>query len=263
MAAFRALWLQYPLLPSVALVLMACCVYLYFHGTNKRLDRFMVAVTLAVPAHILVTLGADQVAQVRPAKFDLYIYWFDKWIGFEPGFAMSRVVVSHLPLIVVLAVTYQLLPLAIVAIYGAYLWRRSDREAVSLAAVFILNLALGVPLYFLFPVCGPAYAFSGFPAEPAGPIVPHPILLNAPPNGMPSIHFSTALLILWYSRKLPYGRWIGAAYLLLTAASTLSSGEHYILDLAAAVPYAIAVHALGTRLAAALPRPSRPVLKCG
>ncbi len=70
---------------------------------------------------------------------------------------------------------------------------------------------------------------------------------------MPSIHFSTALLIFWYSRKLPYGRWIGVAYLLLTAVSTLSSGEHYVLDLAAAVPYAIAVHALGTRLAAALP----------
>ena len=74
-----------------------------------------------------------------------------------------------------------------------------------MASVFLLSLAFSVPFYLLCPVCGPAYAFPGFPALPAGPIVPHPILLDAPAKGVPSIHFSTALLVLWYGRKLPTG----------------------------------------------------------
>lgn len=62
---------------------------------------------------------------------------------------------------------------------------------------------------------------------------------------MPSLHFSSALLILWYARKLPLGRWIAGAYLLLTAASTMGGGEHYFLDLVMALPYAAMIYRLG------------------
>jgi membrane-associated phospholipid phosphatase len=132
-----------------------------------------------------------------------------------------------------------------VAMFGGYLWHRSEREAWGMIPAFLLNLALSVPFYLLCPVCGPAYAFPGFPAPPAGPVLPHPILLDAPANGVPSIHFSTAMLILWYGRKLPFGGSIGVVYAVLTAISTLASGEHYLFDLLVAVPYAAMVLALG------------------
>jgi hypothetical protein len=249
MAPFRALWLRYPVLPAVALILLACCVYMYFRGTNKRLDRFLVAVTLTVPGHILVMAGAIWTAHIHPRKLDLYVYWIDKLLGFEPGFALGRIVLSHMSMVVLLAVSYQLLPLAMVALFGGYLWHRPEREAMDMVSVLILNLALSVPFYLMFPVCGPAYAFPGFPDLPAAPVIPHPILLNAPPNGVPSVHFSTAMLVLWYGRKLPFGWWIGGTYLALTAVSTLASGEHYVFDLLVTVPYAIMILAVGNYIA--------------
>jgi hypothetical protein len=245
MAPFRALWLRYPILPAVALILAACCVYVYLRGTNKRMDRFLVAVTLVVPCHLLVMATVVWTAHLHPQKLDLYVYWVDTLLGFEPSFALSRMVLGHMSLVIVLAVSYQLLPLAMVALFGGYLWFRPEQEAMDMVSVLILNVVLAVPLYLLFPVCGPAYAFPGFPALPVGPMMPHLILLNAPPNGVPSVHFSTAMLVLWYGRKLPLGWYIGGAYLALTAFSTLASGEHYLFDLLVTVPYTLMILALG------------------
>ncbi len=247
MASFHAVWLQYPLVPAVALVLMGCCVYALLHGTSRRLNLLMAAVVLTIPGQILAALGAVGADRFRPLKLDLYVYRIDRLLGFQPSFALGRMVLGHSSTIVLLALTYQLLPLAMVAIFAGYLRHRPEQEAWSMVSVFLLNLALSVPFYLLCPVCGPAYAFPGFPTLPAGPVVPHPILLDAPANGVPSIHFSTALLVLWYGRKLPLGRSIGAAYVALTAISTLASGEHYLFDLLVAVPYAAMMVGLGNR----------------
>jgi len=249
MAPFHAVWLQYPLVPAVALVLMGCCVHALLHGTSRRLNLLMAAVTLTIPGQILAALGAVGADRLRPYKLDLYIYGIDRLLGGHASFGLGRLVVGHESTIVFLALTYQVLPLAMVAIFAGYLWHRPEQEAWIMASVFLLSLAFSVPFYLLCPVCGPAYAFPGFPALPAGPIVPHPILLDAPANGVPSIHFSTALLVLWYGRKLPLGRSLGAAYVALTAVSTLASGEHYLFDLLAAVPYAALLVALGERIA--------------
>lgn len=123
-------------------------------------------------------------------------------------------------------------------LFGGYLLDRPD--AMSLVPAFVLNLLLSLPSYLLFRVCGPSYAFPSFPALPSGPVVPHPVFLTAPPNGIRSIHFSMALLF-WYGRKLPFGCWITGIYLLLTAIATTASGEHYVFALVVAVPYAILI----------------------
>jgi len=64
-------------------------------------------------------------------------------------------------------------------------------------------------------------------------------------------------LILWYSRKLPLGRWIGGAFLFLTAAATMGLGEHYFFDLVASLPYAVMVYKTGNYAALYAPRVSR------
>ena len=248
MESFLSLLIQYPILSAavaVFLILVGCGIHLHLYGPSGRLGRFLIVVALAVPGNMLAMFAANCAGRVRPYKLDLYVYWIDNRLGFQPSFALGRFVMSHPSMMVLLALSYQLLPIAILAVFGAYLWLRSEREAMSMVPVFILNLALSVPCYLLFPVSGPAYAFPGFPALPGGQVVPHPILLSAPPNGVPSIHFSTALLILWYGWKLPFGRWIAGMYLALIAVSTMASGEHYLFDLLAAVPYTVLVHSLG------------------
>lgn len=62
--------------------------------------------------------------------------------------------------------------------------------------------------------------------------------INAAPNGVPSVHMSTALLVVWFSRKSRAGLAIASVYLLLIVVATLASGQHYAVDLLAAVPYA-------------------------
>ncbi|SPF31329.1 membrane hypothetical protein [Candidatus Sulfopaludibacter sp. SbA4] len=239
------------------LLLLGSVAYLRLHGRDKRLKPFLLALTLTTPYNFAAMFALEGVERVRPYKLDLYVYRLDQYLGFQPSFVLGRLVQGHSFLNVPLEMVYQLLPIAMVLVFGGYLWRRSDREAMSLIPVFVLDVALSIPFYLLVPVCGPVYAFPGFPSLPNGPVVPHPILLNGPPNGVPSIHFSTALLILWYSRKLPLGRWIGGAFLFLTAAATMGLGEHYFFDLVASLPYAVMVYKTGNYAALYAPRVSR------
>ena len=238
----------HPLLFAVLLLLLGCIGYLHVHGRDQRVDRFLVVLSLTVPCHVVALLGAMSAGYVRPEKLDLYVYRMDGLLGFQPSFVLGRLVADHLSLMILLKLLYELLPVVIAVVFGGYLWYRSA-EAMSMVPVFVLNLALSVPFYLIFPVSGPAYAFPNYPALPTGPVIPHPIPLSAPPNGVPSIHFSSALLIFWYARKLPLGRWMGGAYLLFMAAATMGSGEHYLFDLLMALPYAAMIYRAGNQVA--------------
>jgi membrane-associated phospholipid phosphatase len=55
------------------------------------------------------------------------------------------------------------------------------------------------------------------------------------------VHASTALLMVWFSRKSRAGLAAAMVYLLLIVVSTLASGQHYGVDLVAAIPYAVSV----------------------
>jgi len=50
-----------------------------------------------------------------------------------------------------------------------------------------------------------------------------------------------ALLLLWYSRKWKRGFVAGGLYALCTVLSTLGLGEHYVVDLLAAVPFTLLI----------------------
>jgi len=124
---------------------------------------------------------------------------------------------------------------------------------------FLIAGALGHTIYLLFPVIGPRFLFGLEGAYVSGSSVfPNPVPLAAdfvlpavipavPRNCMPSLHTGWALLVFWQSRAL--GRWglvFGASFLGLTMLATLGFALHYLVDLIAAVPFAVAVHALFT-----------------
>jgi membrane-associated phospholipid phosphatase len=67
------------------------------------------------------------------------------------------------------------------------------------------------------------------------------VRIDAAPNGIPSVHTSTALLMVWFCRKSRMGFVLAFVYLLLIVAATLASGQHYAVDLLAAVPYTVGV----------------------
>jgi hypothetical protein len=120
-------------------------------------------------------------------------------------------------------------------------------------AAYAVNLVIGCSLFLLLPASGPVYAFAGYPA-----IVPSPSLnlipVGAFPNSIPSLHVSGAILLFLYSRGR--ARAFFGACCIGTAVATLALGEHYLIDLVVAVPFAcftsVAVEKRWNRAALAL-----------
>ena len=240
---------SYPQLVAIPLVLLyGLWRYSSRTGADKRTDWLVAAAAIAVPAELAAQAVTVWLSDLRPGKYDLFIYGLDGRLGFQPSFAIGQLVAHHPWLRQLLSFTYGSCTLGMLAVFIAYLWLRSEAETVDLVRVFGLNLFVAVPIYLLVPVCGPAFAFAAFPALPAQ-VSPHLIAISAPPNGIPSVHFSTALLVAWFARRWPVGRVAGVIYVVLTAGATMGSGQHYLFDLLVAVPYAMCICRLSLWLA--------------
>jgi hypothetical protein len=188
-------------------------------------------------------------AQLRPMKLDYYVFNIDGLLGFEPSFAAGALLQRLSWLQWTAGIVYDLMAASMVVVFALYLFRRSLAETGQVAATFWLNLFGALPIYLLFPVCGPKYVFDGFPFHSPGYVTPHAIaLLGPPPNGVPSVHTSTALLTFWFLRHWTVGRISGGIFVALTILATLGTGEHYLFDLLVAVPYAMLVEYTGSRL---------------
>jgi hypothetical protein len=152
-------------------------------------------------------------------------------------FYLAEWVNSSIPLRILASVSYGLLPAMMFMAFAANLLWDSEDRALQAAKTIAANLFLALPLYLLFPVCGPQFAFPHFPQTPVG-IEAVKIAIQAAPNGVPSVHTSTALLILWFMGRSWAGRCAGIIFLALTVFATLGSGQHYVFDLMCAIPYA-------------------------
>jgi PAP2 superfamily len=74
----------------------------------------------------------------------------------------------------------------------------------------------------------------------------HPVTLaSAARNALPSVHFACALLIWWNVARLSL-RWrlMAGVFLGMTMLATMGFGEHYLIDLVVAVPFALAMQAV-------------------
>ncbi len=102
--------------------------------------------------------------------------------------------------------------LILVSLNTANCWR--------LVLVLLLSSICAVPFYLLFPAVGPLH-------------IGNPI---AHRNCLPSLHVTWAIL-LWRAAKPGWTSWAMALFVVFTAISTLTTGEHYLIDLIAALPY--------------------------
>jgi len=118
-----------------------------------------------------------------------------------------------------LSIIYLGLPLAFGIAYAA------ERSMVMVRTALIAGMA-SFPLYILFPAIGPGHKFG-------------------PRNCMPSLHFSWALLLAWNAKSFPL-RVFGWAFAAATGLATIGLGEHYFIDLFAAIPFCLGVQYAGT-----------------
>jgi hypothetical protein len=213
----------------------------------ERIRAFTTA--LALPVFVVVTAAVlPGTAHARPLTLDRVLYAFDGSLGVQPSFVLGRML-SHLPWLGAIAeASYEQVPLAVLVLYASTM----DKEGRGKSRLLLLfggaSLA-GYLLYFLIPAAGPVHMFpSRFPntAPPLAGLALLPLALPAdvPRNAMPSLHMAWAVLMYWNARRS--GIWLRAAYLaymILTVLVTLGSGEHYLIDLVVALPFALAVQA--------------------
>jgi hypothetical protein len=238
--AFLHLLIGYPVFVGVAAAFICAGVRMTLVPSDrKRCDWFLGAAALALPANILSENTALFLSRLRPFKLDEYIFQIDGLLGLQPSFSIGRFVTHHIGLEIVSNMAYNILPCAVLAVFGLYLWQRSENETLTVVRAFVLNLFVAIPIYLLMPACGPAFAFAGFPFIQPDHLAAQPIILHAPPNCVPSVHMSTALLIMWFVRQWRIPLLISVVYLTLIVVATLGSGQHYLFDLIVAVPYTL------------------------
>src|SRR5712692_3513987 len=213
---------------------------------NRLRGTFLAAAAFPYFSFILAFF-LNLTAALHPKVWDLWLYAFDAGLNFRAGSLVGHLFETYAPLRVAGIFVYQGMPLAICFLVSL------ERAAPECCSVSVLRLFLavgfaGALLYNLFPAAGPLYVFGkDFPNHlpDASAMVIQPLLVpHAPRNAMPSVHLACALLIWWNTVGLARGlRVAAAAFLTMTALATLGFGEHYLIDLIVAVPFALALQA--------------------
>jgi cytochrome P450 len=184
-----------------------------------------------------------------PLTHDAAAYAVDAAYGTQSSFAVGRLFAAWPVLRLVCFAIYVAPPPALVFVYA--LQTRARRPPpVDIVTVLLITALTGYAFYFLFPVCGPLFAFGdAFPNSPppVRDILGQQLTItdkDAWPNGMPSLHLASVILAYWHAR--PYGRVaraVAAVFVIGTVLATLGLGEHYFVDLVVALPFTLALHA--------------------
>lgn len=184
-------------------------------------------------ALVLPKLGTRLYA---PVTYDQWFFLADTWLG-SPSWWLGRLLATH-PLIAWLArASYsQSMNVGVIAV-SAVMISQGVTRGWKCYATMTSQAFLAWPFYLTLPACGPVYAFPGFPWHLPKIAAPHVLRLAAFPNCIPSVHMSTALMAAFFVSSWRVGRWLGAVYVALTVLATLGLGEHYLIDLIAALPY--------------------------
>jgi hypothetical protein len=113
-------------------------------------------------------------------------------------------------------------------------------------AVILVDLVI-LPMYMICPGAGPLYLLKGeFPWRALDTLPQVRWLPHVPLNASPSGHVAWVLLMFWFAGqycKKPVRILVGV-FAALTCAGTLGMGEHYVIDLVLAVPFARCIWAL-------------------
>ena len=204
---------------------------------RKRCEWIVVMLTFTYPLAYLISSACTWAAEIRPLKYDAYLLWIDGVLGFYPSYEMGRIVRGHRWLELLSGGIYNSTVVWPTAIFATYLYLKSPTEALRTLKVFTFAAICAFPFYLVFPAASPAVAFPGFPyALPSASL--NLMWLKGPSNCVPSVHFTSALLVLWYARHWILGKVLGIVAVTFTIISTLGFGQHYAIDLVVAVPYA-------------------------
>lgn len=178
--------------------------------------------------------------------FDLRLYYVDGSLGLEPSMWLQQTIGYGL-FGKLLEVVYESWPLAIAL--ACSLWIGEGKQARRAVLAFALSCIFGIACYYVVPACGPGYlrgpAFAMAPFSSPDTASLNPTLIDMPMtydrNCMPSLHVTWALLVALLCNDSRRWRWVGWSFAFLTAIAAMWNGEHYLVDIVAAFPFAYAL----------------------
>jgi hypothetical protein len=187
--------------------------------------------------------------RLHPKTLDMFLFNFDASLGVQPSFKAGQFVLRSRWLTRIALLFYLALPIPVMLVYAQQLVRRRS-AAMTVFLGFFMAGPVAVVFYNLFPACGPIYLFgSRFPFAPPSALqfkemLVQPTLVSGARNAFPSLHLAWVVLALWYAEGLSHRTKL---FLVLFLAGTLLAilglGEHYFIDLIAAFPFALMIHA--------------------
>ena len=196
-------------------------------------DLTIAVVFIGFPFVLLISW--DLLIYLHPFTVDPWLYQADRTLGID-DFSFIHFTYAHPALVWVLSAVYYGLPVILALAWAI------ERSTLLLRSAVIAPVAAFL-FYNLVPAVGPVHALAWD--------APHTLLSNTtfdhiPRNCFPSMHFGWALLVALNAKSWPW-RTFTWLFVLLTAMATTGSGEHYFVDLIAAVPLCLAVQILSER----------------
>jgi hypothetical protein len=227
-----------PAMISLAALVLAI-VWMLRDESDRTRPLLVIALVVNLFYGFLLQFVMGRENGLVPWKFDYVLARLDGALGL-PATAIAPLLqgIVRVPLLVV----YQLMiPMMIVWFAVA----RRHRVSASLVLAYVSEMVLGPLLYALLPACGPLYAFRRQWLDPPA-VAAAPIRLSGMPNAFPSLHIATALVLVLFSGGRMSRIW-ALAFLGATAMATISTGEHYTIDLVAGLAFGCFAASAGKR----------------
>jgi len=243
-----ASWFSFAGLSSLALLGVRA---VWAEGASRKLLALgFVPALLLVGSEYLASNLLGWTAAAHPKVLDLYLYSFDASLRLQFPFIVGQWFARWPSLRVTSEFFYIALAIPIALIYVGRLLRLGENAVPSFVALLATG-PVGVLFYNLFPALGPVHLLrQQFPWQPiptgdVSRLFVEPVKIVGAPNAMPSLHMAWVLLVWWYSRGLSWWeRGVAFAFLVFTVLATLGTGEHYLVDLVVAFPFAVLVEAV-------------------
>lgn len=220
--------------------LIAAVVWMLRDERDRTRPLLVIAMVLNMFYGALLEFVMGKENGIIPWKYDYILARLDAALGVSAATLAPAIHQgpAHWPL----QITYWLMVPMMVAWFAV---ARRNGLSGSLVLAYVTEMLVGPTLYALLPACGPLYAFRKAWLHPPF-VAPTVIKLSGGPNAFPSLHLATALVFVLFSGGR-FTRSASVVFLAATALATISTGEHYVIDLVAGLAFGCFAASVGRR----------------
>lgn len=204
-------------------------VWMLRDDRDKTRPLLVIALVINIFYGMLLSFVMGKEDSLAQWKYDYVLLNIDRALGVSAT-AMAGLLQHRLR--IPLFVIYDLM---IPMMIAWFLVVRSYKGEAHLIMAYVAEMVAGPILYVILPACGPRYAFGTSWLHPWS-VEAGAIRLSGMPNAFPSLHIATAFVLLLFARGR-LSRGVSVAFLIGTALATLSTGEHYVIDLVAGLAF--------------------------